>query len=197
EKIFEPFFTTKELGKGTGLGLSMVYGTVQDHRGAIKVYSEVGRGTVFHLFLPCLCSELEIEETSVKRDDWKGSGTVLLADDEEIIRMTGKPLLEALGFDVLLASHGEEALSIFERERDRIVLVITDMIMPRMDGKELIHRIRQINNNCPIILSSGFTQQEDIVTLKKQGLSGFLQKPFRQEEMSQAIHRILSSSQPS
>ncbi len=196
DKIFDPFFTTKERGKGTGLGLSLVYGTVQDHRGAITVYSEVGIGTVFHIYLPLV----EISEISTSSpadgDSWQGSGAILLVDDEEIIRLTGKPLLEKLGFQVLLATQGEEALEIFSREREKIRLVITDMIMPRMGGRELFYKLRERDETVPVLLSSGFARPEDILSMERDGLAGFLQKPFGREEMGQTIHRILSPSQP-
>ncbi len=187
DKIFDPFFTTKEHGRGTGLGLSSVYGIVQGHNGAVTVYSEEGSGTVFHLYLPCA----EQVSAGVQEDagPLNGSGVILLVDDEEIIRLTSKPMLESLGYTVLLAGDGEEGLEVFKKEAARIDLVITDMIMPRMNGRELILRIRETGSECPVVISSGFTKDEDLNSLKKNGLSGYIQKPFTRE----GIARLLSS----
>jgi len=188
-KVFDPFFTTKEQGRGTGLGLSSVYGIIQGHNGAITVYSEEGSGTVFHLYLPCAGHDAAaVTDQSVMT---RGSGVILLVDDEEIIRRTSRPLLEAMGYTVLLAGDGQEALDIFVQEAGRIKAVITDMIMPRMNGRELIIRLREIDKDCPVIITSGFTRDEDMNLLKKKGISGFLQKPFSRESLAGILSGIL------
>ena len=197
-KIFEPFYTSKELGKGTGLGLAMVYGTIQDHKGAITVYSETGKGTVFHIYLP-LCTDEQTADASPEQsrpvpEITKGNpGRILLVDDEEIIRKTGKPILEMMGFDVVLAENGREGLEKYSRDPDSIQLIITDMIMPEMNGREFFRRIRRINPSCPVILTSGFTKDQDLDQLEQEGLSGFVQKPFRKEELINSINQVLSS----
>ncbi len=182
--IFEPFFTTKEQGKGTGLGLAAVYGTVQDHQGAITVYSEVNVGTVFHLYFPVSEGNLneKIEETVEL-----GSGTVLLIDDEQVIQYVASALLISLGYTVMCAENGKVGLEKFYEHRDKIDLVILDMIMPVMGGRETITKLREIDNNIPIIVSSGFAKEEDFLQMTIQGISGSLQKPFRREELAKIV----------
>jgi CheY-like chemotaxis protein len=189
-KIFDPFFTTKEQGKGTGLGLSSVYGTIKNHSGAITVYSELGTGTVFHIILPC--SENSLPKIKQQKSTLVGSGHILLIDDEEIIRLTSKPILEKLGYTVELAADGIEGIKIFEKNYKNIDLVITDMIMPQMNGSEVFKKMKEIDKNCKVIISSGFTKDENLILLKEQGLSGFLKKPFSRNELGELIHRILS-----
>jgi len=188
-KIFEPFYTTKEQGKGTGLGLAAVYGTVQQHNGEIKVYSEVGIGTSFNVLLP-LNEGTDRKSHAAEITDFRGSGTILLVDDEEMIRKPVGKMLELLGYTVLLAENGKEAVDRFERERS-IDLVILDMIMPEMNGKDCFLRLREINPYIPVILASGFSETEDIKTLRENGLNAFITKPFRQNQIAQLIHKIL------
>ncbi len=187
-KIFEPFFTTK--GMGTGLGLSSVYGTMQDHNGAVKVYSEPGNGSVFHLSFPCIEQmeyDLPVSESSVPA----GSGTILFADDEEIIRLTVKALLERMGYSVLLAEDGAEAVDLFKKEKERISLVITDMIMPNINGREVFYSVRKIKPGCPVVISSGFTRDENFDSLFEEGLAGFIQKPYLNDELAELLDRVL------
>lgn len=190
KKIFEPFFTTKDSGKGTGLGLAAAYGTIKDHRGAIVVYSEVGIGTVFHIYLPISANKA----AAVNRKDVSiqtGTGTILLVDDEDIIRISGKYLLEKLGYTVLLADNGVAALTVYNNHKQDIDLVISDMIMPKMGGSETFYKIRALNPQCPVIISSGFTKDESLHQLKQDGLAGFLDKPFRMHELSTLLARVL------
>lgn len=190
EKIFEPFFTTKEQGKGTGLGLAAVFGTMQEHHGAINVYSEVGTGTVFHLYLPCTENET-VKEKSQKTTLVKSSGTILLIDDEEIIRATGKFQLQNMGFTVLLADNGKKGVELYRQNKDSIVLVITDMIMPEMYGSEAFRKIKEIDKNCKVVVSSGYVKDESLSALKEEGLAGFIQKPFRIEELRTLLNQVL------
>ncbi|MBF9017930.1 MULTISPECIES: ATP-binding protein [unclassified Oceanispirochaeta] len=189
-KIFEPFYTTKEHGTGTGLGLSSVYGAMQNHKGAVKVESELGNGTVFHLYLPCSKQEIRVQihkESALK----KGSGTILLIDDEEIIRLTAEPLLKKMGYNVLLARDGIEGLEVYKKEQSHISIVLSDMIMPRMNGKDLFYKIREINPTCLFVISSGFTKDENLSEMRADGLSGFIQKPFLTEELGKLLDEIL------
>ena len=188
-KIFEPFFTTKEQGKGTGLGLAAVYGTIQIHHGAINVYSEIGIGTVFHILLPCSGTKCKEEERI--NNFFTGSGKILLVDDEAIIRITGKQLLEDMGFTVLLAKDGIEAIEIFRKEQDIIDLVIMDMIMPKMNGREAFLKLKEINKNCKVIISSGFMKDENLDLLMKKGLTGFIRKPFNNFELSKILSKTM------
>ncbi len=192
-RIFEPFYTTREPGKGTGLGLAAVYGTVRDHHGAISVYSEVGTGTIFHIYLPA--SETECTSEPVKEEIITGKGRILLTDDEEIIRITAQMMLESLGYEVLLAENGEKAVEIIKREMERIDLVVLDMIMPVMNGKEAFRQIRQLYPECRVIISSGFHKDEDLEQMKKTGLAGYIRKPFRKYELSQVVSEALKKGQ--
>jgi PAS domain S-box-containing protein len=190
KKIFEPFFTTKERGLGTGLGLASVYETIQNHLGAVSVNSEMGTGTVFHLYLPC--TDEAASKEKINEIPLQGSGQVLLVDDEEIIRLTGKYLLEEMGFTVLLAENGLEALEIFKKANSEIDILIMDMIMPIMNGTKAFYRMREIDKNCKVIISSGFIKEENLNELKKAGLAGFIQKPFRKYELSRLLSEVLS-----
>ncbi len=190
KKIFEPFYTTKEQGKGTGLGLSAVYGTVQDHQGAITVYSDVGAGTSFHIMIPCSHYTKIIEKKS--EHIFSGSGTILLVDDEELIRITGKDMLKQFGYKVILAEDGQEAVEIFRNEYSKIDIVIMDMIMPVMNGREAFKYMRDIDSSCKVVMSSGFTKDENLQDMKNDGLAGFIRKPYRDYDLSRILNDITS-----
>ncbi|OGV37655.1 MAG: hypothetical protein A2020_14885 [Lentisphaerae bacterium GWF2_45_14] len=185
--IFEPFFTTKQIGQGTGLGLASVYGTVKAHYGAITVYSNLGDGATFNLYLPMAekppAGEVLIAEDAIVR----GSGCVLLVDDERVIRTTGCELLEGLGYEVLLASNGMEALRVLKDNIDKIDLVILDMVMPEMNGRDCFHEIRKIDPDAKVLISSGFTQFHELNGLFSEGLRGYIRKPFTVSELSKAV----------
>jgi len=190
QKIFEPFYTTKEPGKGTGLGLSSVYGTVQDHHGAITVYSKIGKGTAFNILLPC--SKMEIRTESKENEVISGLGVILLVDDEDLIRITGSDILENMGYKTILAENGQEAVDIFQKQHSEIDLVIMDVIMPEMNGREAFFKMKEIDKNCKVIFSSGFTRDENINDLIKSGLLGFIRKPYRDYELSRLLTDVLS-----
>lgn len=190
-KIFEPFFTTKKAGKGTGLGLAAVYGTVLDHNGAIEVYSETGVGTVFYIYLKCvneIPQELNINEKIVLH---KGSGLILLVDDEEFIRLIGSSLLKKMGYSVILAENGFQAVEIFKERHEEIDLVVVDMVMPEMNGEETFYKLKELDKDIKIVISSGFSKQQSISRLMKDGLSGFISKPFRIADFSRLIKSLL------
>ncbi|MEW6711629.1 MAG: response regulator, partial [Candidatus Riflebacteria bacterium] len=188
-RIFEPFFTTKKSGSGTGLGLAASFGIIRQHRGAIFAYSEVGVGTVFHILLPITEKFKPISERAEKPA--KGQGVILLIDDEEIILSTISAILIELGYEVITASNGEEGVKIYSAERERIDLVIVDMIMPIMNGKECYLKLRQLCPDVRIILASGFSKEEDLTELKENGLCGFLQKPYGTNELSQLVKKTI------
>ncbi len=187
QKIFEPFYTTKEQGKGTGLGLSAVYGTIQDHHGVIEVYSKVGSGTTFNILLPCSEESIEEEKESPMIT---GTGTILLVDDEEMNRILNKDLLESLGYKVLLAEDGMEAIKIFSKQYSEIDIVLMDMIMPKMNGSEAFHKMKEVDTQCKVIITSGYTQDENIDILIEYGLAGFINKPYTISDISKLLDDI-------
>lgn len=187
--IFEPFFTTKKRGEGTGLGLATVYGTVQDHHGNIEVESVVGSGTSFKLIFPC--SELKEKKNREMDRIIYGSGSILLVDDEEINRRVGKDLLESLGYSVIIAEGGLTALELYAEHCDQIDLVFLDMIMPDMNGSDVFLGLREKNKQCKVLVTSGYTSGEDVNNMLKNGLSGFIKKPYKISELSLLISDIL------
>ncbi|HEX3020305.1 MAG TPA: response regulator [Chitinispirillaceae bacterium] len=189
-RIFEPFFTTKEQGKGTGLGLSAVYGTVQDHHGAISVYSEVGKGTVFHVYLPV--TNKKVDEFYLEPLLPKGSGIILLVDDEELVQATASTILSKLGYEVISAENGKKGIELYQKHQKEIRLVILDMIMPVMGGREAFKTLHALNPSLPIIISSGFSREEDLEALRQIGVSGFLRKPFHRVELAEMISKLLA-----
>jgi PAS domain S-box-containing protein len=188
-KVFEPFFTTKEAGKGTGLGLSAVYGTVKEHSGMIKLDSEPGEGTVFTIFLPLIEDEcgFKIEE---EKYTYKGEGIVLIIDDEELIRESASNLLKNMCYEVLTAFNGKDGIDVFIENRDKISLVILDMIMPKMGGKETFLKLRELNPSLTIILSSGYARDAAAQELINLGAAGFIQKPYRSSELAYILMEI-------
>ena len=192
KKIFEPFFTTKEQGKGTGLGLSAAYGTIAQHGGAINVYSELGRGSVFRIYLPVIEKKVENEEISNRIV--KGAGTILLIDDEPAVRFTNRLLLEAAGYKVLLAENGIEGLQIFKEKKDEIDLVILDMIMPEMNGSECFEELMKLDPKAKVILCSGFPQNADVEKMKKNGLLDFVFKPCKSEVLTRVVSQAINKN---
>ena len=171
DKIFEPFFTTKEEGKGTGLGLAAVYGTIKSHNGMISFSTEVNQGTVFTLRLPCL--DENVSFLDIRDKIYYGFGKVMIIDDEEIVLETSKDLVEMLGYEVIIARDGEEAVEIFQEKYLEIDVVLLDMIMPKLDGKKTFYKLLEIDKNSKIIVNSGFADAGDIKEMKKDGLGWF------------------------
>jgi PAS domain S-box-containing protein len=192
ERIFEPFFTTKEMGRGTGLGLASVYGIIKSHAGYINVYSEKERGTVFTIYLPASEKAVPVEDTeSMMAPIVRGSGTILLIDDEKMILDVGIELLEELGYTVMSAMSGQEAIDIFEKDRDQIDLIIMDMIMPGMGGGETFDRLRAIDPNIRVLLSSGYSINGQATNIMHRGCDGFIQKPFNMNQLAEKVQKIL------
>ncbi|HMK36630.1 MAG TPA: PAS domain S-box protein [Desulfomonilaceae bacterium] len=190
-RLFEPFFTTKAEGKGTGLGLSMVYGTVKSHGGMVTVDSEVGRGSVFTVLLPLKEQASRNTAACPLPGTTRGSGRILIVDDEEIIRHLLGEMLQELGFSVLTAEDGLEGLEIYRKEWQNIDLVLIDMIMPRLNGKETFIEMKKINPCVRAVLSTGFTKDSAVQDTLDQGIVTFVQKPYRLEELSAAISHAL------
>jgi PAS domain S-box-containing protein len=193
DRIFDPFFTTKEVGKGTGLGLSTVLGIVKSHGGFIQVASEVGKGTQFSVYLPAAESALANQEgqTQQPSDDGKGE-LILVVDDEPAIRAVTTRALEAHGYCVREAREGAEALTLFEQYRDRVQLVLTDMMMPVMDGAATIRALRQLDPSVRILATSGLADGTPRTAASTElAANGFLSKPFTTKELVRAVRSIL------
>ena len=190
QRIFEPFFTTKEMGRGSGLGLSIVYGIVRGHKGIINVYSEKGHGTTFNLYLPA-CQEEALREADASKKLHYGKETILVVDDEETIIDVTRELLESLGYHVLTAGSGPEALDVFQSQADGIELVILDMIMPGMGGAETFEELKKLRPNARVILSSGYSLNGQATGIMARGCQAFLQKPFLIADLSRLVRDVL------
>lgn len=192
QRVFDPFFTTKEKSRGTGLGLASAYGIIKNHGGTITVYSEIGIGTTFNIYLPC--SEKEVlREVSDKKSLATGSGTVLLVDDEEMILDVGQAMLENLGYRVVTAMGGQAAIETLSNRRRDIDLVILDLIMPVNDGVWTFERIREIDPHMRIILSSGYAMDGKATVIMQKGCNGFIQKPFNLHELSRILQQVFGA----
>jgi len=190
QKIFDPFFTTKEMGRGTGLGMASVYGIVKNHEGFITVYSKKGEGATFNIYLPATEKET-VKEKELKKDEQKGSEIVLLVDDEDMIIDVGQPMLEKMGYNVLVAKDGREALEIYQKNEQEIDIVILDLIMPDIGGGDTYDRLKEINPEIKVLLSSGYSIDGQASEILERGCSGFIQKPFNMKKLSQKIREIL------
>jgi two-component system, cell cycle sensor histidine kinase and response regulator CckA len=190
KRVFDPFFTTKEMGRGTGLGLASAYGIIKNHNGIINVYSERGEGTTFNIYLSITQKEIQ-EESDLQKEIFKGSESILFVDDEEGIVQIGKSLLENLGYRMITAGSGKEAIEIYLREGERIDLVILDMIMPGMNGGETYDQLKEINPSIKVLLCSGYSLNGQAKAILDRGCSGFIQKPFSFAEISKRVRQIL------
>jgi CheY-like chemotaxis protein len=189
-RVFDPFFTTKETGHGSGLGLASAYGIIKAHGGYIDVDSRRGLGTAFSIYLPA--SKQKVHKAVKTAEPLvKGTGTVLLVEDEEMVLEVGRELLEAMGYKVLLARDGEEAIQVYSRNWDNIDIVVLDMVMPSMGGGEAYDRMKEINPHMKALLSSGFSINGEATEILERGCNGFIQKPFTMKELSGKISEIL------
>jgi CheY-like chemotaxis protein len=197
DKIFEPFFTTKEQGKGTGLGLSTALGIVKGHSGFINVYSEAGRGTQFTIYIPAatLGSADQHDRGSLQLPTGHGE-LVLVVDDEMAILEITRGTLEMHGYRALTASDGTEAVAIYAQHKDEIKVVLTDMMMPYMDGPATIRALQKLNPRVKIIASSGLTEPARMAEASNGGVSGFLSKPYTAEKLLETIAAVLKESAP-
>lgn len=193
ENIFEPFFTTKEIGKGTGLGLATVYGIVRQSGGHIDVHSRVGRGTTFEIFLPRVRKEKTIDdENDVSENLLQGEETILIVEDEQIVRQLTKNFLESYGYTVIVAQNGEEALDIFRSEKNKIDLLLTDVVMPSMGGYELAEKLSEEFPGLKTLFMSGYTDDSRIKKADFEMSDNFIQKPFELKALGYKIREILS-----
>jgi len=192
-RAFEPFFSTKPKGKGTGLGLAMVYGTVANHGGRVRIDSEPGVGTTVTIDLPAL-SSVEVELITgelVPLSKGLQTCTVLLVDDEEIVRAAGQRMLESLGHQVLLAEDGGRAVEIYREQADRVDLVLLDLVMPVMDGAEAFDRLQELDPGVRVVITSGHAKEEAAEVLLSRGALGFLQKPYAIDQLGAELAQAL------
>lgn len=192
EAAFEPFFTTKPQGKGTGLGLAMVYGTVRNHGGAVTLHSQIGKGTHVRIYLPARDAE-QADPKPISRppvQNARTGATIMLVDDEPMIRSAGQRLLDRLGYKAIIVGSGEEAIKIYSEKKEDIWLVILDIIMPSMDGEEVFHALRAMDPQARVLLSSGYSKEDKAEELLGQGAVGFIQKPFDLKALASTLSEL-------
>jgi PAS domain S-box-containing protein len=191
-RIFDPFFTTKFTGRG--LGLSAALGIVQTHRGALTLETAPGRGSTFKVFLPEAEGPAPPAEAPARAREWRGSGTILVIDDEQVVLNVARAALERFGYHVIVAHDGERGVEVFREMRDRIRLVLLDLAMPKLDGVETLARLRQLSQDVPVVLSSGFDESEARGRFEDADLAGFLQKPFTSTELAKKVYAVCYGS---
>ena len=193
DRIFEPFYTTKKPGQGTGLGLAMVYGIVKSHGGHITVHSELGAGTAFRIYIPAHQVVAELDVATSGEFAALGIGTILLADDEELVRSLGERILSKTGYRILTACNGREALEIYQQKRDEISLVILDLIMPVMDGKQCLDEILKVNPQAKVLIASGYSPDGATKEILEGRAKGLVNKPYNIKQMVQSVREALDS----
>ncbi len=193
EHIFEPFYTTKAPGEGTGLGLAMVHGVVQKHGGYIRCYSEPGEGTTFKIYFPAVASDEKQQEAAVGEMPRGRSETVLLVDDEEFIRDLGSRILTKAGYTVITASNGKDALAVFQRRIDEIALVLLDVIMPGMGGKQCLEGLLSLDPSVKVIIASGYLAHGVTKETLASGARGFAKKPYDIRQVLQMVREVLDA----
>jgi CheY-like chemotaxis protein len=194
ERIFEPFFTTKVAGRG--LGLSATIGILKGHRAGMRIYSEPGHGTTFKLLFPTSEAKQAEEAAQVAAPVLARKATILLVDDEEMIRDAASAVLQSLGLTVITAEDGRKAVEMVRRSDMKIDLVLMDLTMPLMDGREAFLAIRRIYPHMPVILSSGYNEQESVQAFMGRGLAAFLQKPYTLRALERTVLEVLAQAPP-
>ncbi|HDP94712.1 MAG TPA: PAS domain S-box protein [Candidatus Aminicenantes bacterium] len=190
ERIFDPFFTTREMGRGAGLGLAMVYGIIRGHKGGIEVFSEPGQGAVFLILIPASEKKVAAENRETRAAE-EGNETILIVDDESVVLDVSRSMAESLGYKVYAFLDVRDALAFYENQKEEIDLVILDMIMPGMSGEEAFNRLRKVNPEVKVLLSSGYSINGKAREILKCGCNGFIQKPFKLKQFAQSIREVL------
>jgi signal transduction histidine kinase len=198
QRIFEPFFTTKEPGKGTGMGLPAVYGTIRSHNGAIIVTSAPGKGSVFTLYFPYLknVDQAPVKKNGIVPDLGPKAGNVLLVDDEPIVCRSIENMLKKMGFSVVIRTNGKEAVDFYKDHWETVDLVIIDMVMPVMNGKEAFSAMKKINPDVFVLIASGYSLDSEAQGILYQGIKGYIQKPFIMEDLRRKISEIMPGKIP-
>jgi CheY-like chemotaxis protein len=190
KRVFDPFFTTKDKERGTGLGLASAYGIIKNHDGIITAESAREQGATFHIYLPTSDKPV-IDELQDNQNILAGSGTILLVDDEEMIIDVGARILQKLGYEVLTARHGKEAIEVYQQNRQKVAMVILDLIMPEMGGGETYDRLKEMDPNVKVLLSSGYSLDGQATEILNRGCDGFIQKPFSIKGLSEKLGQII------
>ncbi len=192
--LYEPYFTTKPVGEGTGLGLAQVYGIVEQHNGCIKVESEVGRGTTFRVYVPTLTEEevRDKDRTDTLSPPTGKGETILLVEDEDKVRKVGREILESLGYRALMAANGREALKVYELAED-VDLVITDIVMPEMGGRELVRELRKVTPDLKVLAITGYAVTDELRELRESGFLDIVSKPFEMHTLATIVRRMLDA----
>ena len=190
KRVFDPFFTSKDKEMGTGLGLASAYGIIQNHDGVIMAESTRGQGATFHIYLPATENPV-IDEIQAGQNILVGTETILLVDDENMIIDVGAEILQKLGYEVLTARHGMEAIEVYQQNRQKIAMVILDLIMPQMGGGETYDRLKEVDPQVKVLLSSGYSLDGQATEILNRGCDGFIQKPFSMEDLSVKLRHII------
>jgi PAS domain S-box-containing protein len=188
-RIFEPFYTTKFTGRG--LGMAAVKGIITAHSGVLQLFSQPGQGTTFRVYLPVHSTESVAEEKAIFSVPWRGSGTILLVEDEDQIRMISKSLLQSMGFTVIDASNGKDALAMYQHNITAITLIVTDIGMPVMNGYEMIREIKKLNPGLPIIITSGFGDDDVTSQIARKDVAWLISKPYNYDQLQNALKSVV------
>jgi len=191
DRIFEPFFTTKQQGKGTGMGLAMIYGIIKNHGGSIRLYSEVGQGTTFKVYLPMAAAATPHPADTRSLEPLAGQGRILLVDDDQLVRESSAGLLQHLGYEVVTAEDGEQAVAYYREHGYEIDLVLLDLVMPRLGGRETFYALKAIDPSVKVVLSTGYGHNEAVQALLDEGVAGFIPKPYHLRPLSEMLTRVL------